>query len=152
MYIQLVRKRNWRGPLSFWPKIHDLVGLRKAHCCSLQQIQWIIWIFNVISIILFLFFLNYSDIFSKTFKYIPNIFSTFLSSLLTACFHIILPSKSTQCSLTKYNFQNFPGRASPRIPQEVRASGRSFGPSSHWIAPFRGKTCLRLCILLLVVV
>ena len=37
---------------------------------------------------------------------------------MAACFHIILPSKRTKCSLRQPNFQNFPGH-----PLEARASG-----------------------------
>ena len=62
--------------------------------------------------------------------------STFLSSLLAACFHIILPSKRTKCSLRQPNFQNFPRGSRFR---------RSFGPSPCWIEPYRKKTCLRAC-------
>ena len=52
---------------------------------------------------------------------LSNIF-TFQSSLLAACFDVILPSKSTKCILRQpINFQN----ARPCIPFEASATGAS---------------------------
>ena len=88
----------------------------------LQQTQWTIGIFNLF--LSFLFFLKL--IFSKIVKYthkvvsVPKrwtslkldvwVISTFLSSHMTACFRIILPSKRTKCILRQPSFQDFPGK------------------------------------------
>lgn len=82
----------------------------------LQQTQWTIGIFNLF--LSFLFFLKVT--FSKIVKYthkvvsVPKrwtslklnvwVISTFLSSHLTACFRIILPSKRTKCILRQPSF------------------------------------------------
>jgi len=88
-------------------------------------------------------------LFSKTVKYISPcakknfevqkyVISMFLSSLLSAYFHVILPLKHTKCStFRRLNFQNFLGSMPPGSPeaQAPLALVRSISSLDHTLPP-----------------
>lgn len=72
----------------------------------------------------------------KYFEVQKYVISMFLSSLLAAYFHIILPSKHTRrLNFQATSFSEFPGEHATLDPHRLKPPWRLLGLSPHWITP-----------------